>query len=105
MLNMNFSSIKKFFGINKNKKKTHKTDRQDPLQVKHLEIFRPVPHSIVQKIEDVKSTLTRNTLASDQNNTTTQHRGQQFIKKLNILVKDLKENVLIREYVKHVYSK
>lgn len=100
---MSFSSMKKFFCIKK-KKKTHKSssdDQLDPLQIKYLDIFRPVPHIIVQKIEDVKSTLTGNTFDSDQIELTLK---KQFHKKLNLFVKDLKHNVLIQEYVKHVYS-
>lgn len=101
---MSFSSLKKIFRINKNKK-THKSSNNDqivPMQVKHLEILKPIPHLIVQKIEDVKSTLTGNTFDLDQKESTIKH--QQFHKKLNLLVKDLQQNVLIQEYVRHVYS-
>lgn len=96
---MSFVFVKKLFGINGNRKKS--VDGLECSQIKHLEVFRPVPHQVVGRIEDIKSTLTGILLSSDRKSLD----YQRFEKKLNSFVKYLEQNELLREYVNLVYSK
>lgn len=93
---MNFLGIKKLFRTNK-KNNINKKDERELIQ--KLEVFRPVPDLVNQQIKDVKFILSK-MMNSD-------HKCldyQQLNIKLSSLVKYLKQNVLLQEYVIHIYS-
>lgn len=85
-------------GINK-KKNTDKSEMYE--EIKHLEVFRPIPELIIRRIEDVKTTVTTMQLTLDRKPSDI----QQLVEKLNSLVSYVDRDVLLREYVNLVYSK
>lgn len=89
-------ALKKFLSRSKKENKRHGEIKLP--QVKDLKEFRPMTNQIVQEICDIKLILTA-TADSD--------RGlldrKQFCIKLSSLVKNLKQNDVLKEYVRCVY--
>ncbi|XP_027851724.2 uncharacterized protein LOC114130857 [Aphis gossypii] len=100
---MCFFSIKKFFSINKKQKTVNVGDELKRSLIKNLEIFKHVPNETVCRIDDVKSTLTALLLLSVHERSSLDL--QLFDQKLKSLVEYFKQDVLLREYTKRVYSK
>lgn len=97
--------MKKLFCIKKNKKKSDEsiveTKNERLMQVQNLEVFRPVPHLVIEHIENVKTTLTELLLDSGQLKISDHQRLE---KKLNSLMEYLQKNELLQEYIYNVYS-
>lgn len=89
--------MKKLFRTNKKKSTDKNVERE---QIQKLEVFRPVPDLVNQQVEDVKFII-RKLLNSEHESLD----YKQLNIKLSSLVKYLKQNVLLQEYVVHIYSK
>lgn len=100
---MSFSTIKKFFCINRVKKTVNIGDELKRSLIKNLEIFRHVPNETVSHIEDVKSTLTAILLLAVHDRSLLDYK--LFDQKLKSLVEYFQQDVLLQEYVNRVYSK
>lgn len=94
---MNFLFAKKLFRIKKKK-----TNKPEPLQlIENLEVFKPIPVKVNSLIEDIESNITNILLAPDKQLS----KYQQLDEKLCSFVDYLKENVILQQYVNHVYCK
>jgi len=100
---MSFSTIKKFFCINRMKKTVNIGDELKRSLIKNLEIFRHVPNETFRHFEDVKSTLNAIILLPMHDRSLLDY--QLFDQKLKSLVEYFKQDVLLQEYVNRVYSK
>lgn len=89
--------MKKLFRTNKKNSTDKNVERE---QIQKLEVFRPVPDLVNQQVEDVKFII-RKLLNSEHESLD----YKQLNIKLSSLVKYLKQNVLLQEYVVHIYSK